>query len=340
MKRFSVSAAVAAVASSTISHPRLLKALGSLGTLAAAALAFGTFFTPAEGWACACGCGVFDVGTSSMFPTGAGGMAFLEFDYQDQKHNWSGTSSAPSANNGDKEIATQYYTAGLQYMFNRTWGIQAELPFWNRTFKTDTNFGSSPSNVVSTQWSDLGDVRVQGIYTGFSDDLSSGINFGIKLPTGDDNFNPAIVDRDSQIGTGSTDLLLGGYHRGGITSDNTWSWFAQGLLDQPVLTRGDYRPGTELDTAVGINYNGFMIGNTMITPVAQVIASERTRDSGSASASPVASGFQRIMLSPGLEVDVDPVMLYADVEVPVYDHVTGNQLVAPVLFKMIAGYRF
>ena len=340
MKRFSLGAAVAAVALSSCAYSRSLKALGSLGTLTAAAFAFGTFFTPAEVWACACGCGVFDVGTSSMFPTGAGGTAFLEFDYQDQKHNWSGTSSASSANNGDKEIATQYYTAGLQYMFNRTWGIQAEVPYWNRTFKTDTNFGNPPPNVVTNQWSGLGDIRVEGIYTGFSDDLSSGINFGVKLPTGNDNFNPSVVDRDSQIGTGSTDVLLGGYHRGSITSDNTWSWFGQALLDQPVFTHGDYRPGTELDTALGVNYNSFMIGDTMITPVAQVIASERTRDSGSASASPAASGFQRVMLSPGVEVDIDPVMLYADVEVPVYDHVRGNQLVAPVLFKMIAGYSF
>lgn len=314
--------------------------IGSLGAVAAAVLAFGAFFTPDQALACACGCGVFDVGTSAMFPTGQGGMAFLEFDYQNQNQNWSGSSSSSSANNGDKKIATQYYTAGLQYMFNRSWGIQGEVPIWNRTFKTDTNFGGSPPNVVSTQWADLGDIRVEGIYTGFSDDLSSGINFGVKLPTGDDNYNPAIVDRDSQIGTGSTDILLGGYHRGNISGDGTWSWYANALIDQPVLTRGDYRPGTEIDTALGLQYNGIMIGNAMITPVAQVIPSERTRDSGSASASPVASGYQRILLAPGVEVDFGQIMLYGDVEIRTYDHVTGDQLTAPVLFKLFAGYKF
>ena len=35
-------------------------------------------------WACACGCGVFDVGTASMYPLATGGMIFLESDALDQ----------------------------------------------------------------------------------------------------------------------------------------------------------------------------------------------------------------------------------------------------------------
>src|SRR5215469_12888526 len=75
--------------------------------------------------ACACGCGVFDVGTSSMFPSGQGGMLFLNYDYQDQTENWSGDSRAPAANNTDKEIETSFFSLGLQYLFNYDWGIQA-----------------------------------------------------------------------------------------------------------------------------------------------------------------------------------------------------------------------
>jgi hypothetical protein len=314
--------------------------LATLGGATAAAIALSALLAPEQSWACACGCGVFDVGTSSMLPTGAGGTAFFELDYQDQNQNWHGTSSAPSNANGDKEIATYFMTAGVQYMFNRAWGVQAELPYWNRTFKTDTNVPDSPSNIVSDRWSDIGDIRVKGIYTGFSEDLSTGVEFGVKLPTGNFTHDTAIVDADSQIGTGSTDLLLGVFHRGALTDDNSWSWFAQAELDQPALTQSDYRPGTEIDTAAGVHYNGFAIGDAVITPIAQVIASERTRDSGGASASPVASGYQRLMLSPGIEVDFTKVTLYADAEVPVYDHVTGYQLVAPVLFKLIVGYRF
>ena len=48
---------------------------------------------PGAAWACACGCGVFDVGTSSLMPERAGGTVFLNYDYQNQNQNWSGTSS-------------------------------------------------------------------------------------------------------------------------------------------------------------------------------------------------------------------------------------------------------
>ena len=89
------------------------------------------------------------------------------------------------------------------------------------------------------------------------------------------------MDRDTQIGTGSTDILLGGFYRGNITEDEKWDWFAQGLLDVPVLIQAGYRPGVELDTAAGIDYKGFSLGRVQISPVAQVIFSERTSDSGS-----------------------------------------------------------
>ena len=285
---------------------------------------------PTAGWACACGCGVFDVGTSSMFPEGPGGMAFVEYDFQDQNRNWSGDSKAPAANNDDKEIRTHFVTAGLQYMFNRSWGIQAEVPYVYRTFKT--------GEPATFNWGDLGDIRVKGIYTGFSPDLSTGVNFGFKLPTG--NYTHDGVDRDTQIGTGSTDLLLGGFHRGNLGRNNRRSWFAQAQLDLPMLTRDQYRPGLEVDAAAGIYYNGWTVHRMTITPVAQVIASERTSDSGANSANPVASGYQRILLSPGIEFHMNPVSVYADVEFPVFENVRGNQLVAPALFKVVMSYHF
>ena len=49
---------------------------------------------PSTGWACACGCDIFEVATSSMFPNQPGGMVFVDYDFQDQNQNWSGTSTA------------------------------------------------------------------------------------------------------------------------------------------------------------------------------------------------------------------------------------------------------
>ena len=262
-------------------------------------------------------------------------MAFLQYDYQDQNQNWSGTSTAPAANNGDKEIETDFATLGLQYMFNQKWGAQLEVPFDYRSFKTDLGGG----DIVTRNWSQLGDIRLEGIYTGFFADQSVGVTFGVKLPTGDFSHDPDVVDRDSQLGTGSTDILLGGFYRGNITKDEKWDWFAQALLDVPVLTQDQYRPGVELDTAAGIDYKGFSLGRVRISPVAQVIASYRSSDSGSA-ADPSDSGYERILLSPGIEFHIHPVKIYADAEIPVFQNFTGNQLAAPVLFKVSMSYMF
>jgi hypothetical protein len=304
--------------------------------------------TPKTGWACACGCGVFDVGTGLMLPEGAGGMVYVNYDYQDQDRNWSGTSSAPAANNGDKEIRTDFVTVGLQYMFDRSWGLSVEVPYDDRYFKTTG--GASGTDIVALNWASLGDIRVEGIYTGFSPDMSTGINFGFKLPTGDYTHNDAFgdIDRDTELGSGSTDVLLGGFHRGNLPGNNGLTWFAQALLDVPVATRNEYRPGIELDTAAGMYYKGWFVRSVKITPVAQVIASERTSDQGANAsghsnddpADGVSSGYQRIMVSPGIEFDMHPVSFYADVEVPVFQDFRGNQLVAPWLIKASLSYHF
>ena len=98
--------------------------------LAAAALGV-ALLAPSLARACACGCGVFDVGTGAMFPDGSGGMVFAEIDFMDQNKNWSGTSRAPADNNADKEIKTKFYTVGGQYMFNRSWGVSIDVPYWS-----------------------------------------------------------------------------------------------------------------------------------------------------------------------------------------------------------------
>lgn len=301
-------------------------------SLAAAATLLGAGSRPAL--ACACGCGVFDVGTSAMFPSDSGGTAFLEYDYMDQDHNWSGTSGAPSSNNDDKKIRTSFVTAGLQYMFNRSWGMEAEIPYWQREFKTTEDDGA----IDDFNHGALGDIRLRGVYTGFSPDMSTGLTFGLRLPTGDWTYPN--FDRDTEIGTGSTDVLLGAFHRDNLTQDGVWTWFVQGSLDQPVLIQGGYRPGSEVDAAAGIYYEGWSLGSiARIAPLVQLIDGYRVRDRGPA-ADPVNTGYERLYMSPGVEIDLNDVRLYGDIELPVYTQVNGNQLVAPVLFKMIVSYSF
>jgi len=290
--------------------------------------------TPGVAFGCACSCGVFEVGTSAMLPSEAGGTAFLNSYFQNQNHNWSGSSSAPSEDNDDKKIETQAVSLGLQYLFERSWGVQLEVPVVNRTF-------DSAANAASLNWTALGDIRLKGIYTGFAADMSAGVTFGLKLPTGSYNHTEAEgdIDRDTQIGSGSTDLLLGGFYRHALATGSLWQWFAQTELDLPLLHQGAYRPGHEVDAAAGLVYRGWSCGQATIAPILQVIGSAREHDSGAAAA-PGDSGYQRILLAPGIEVHLQSVKLYADVELPVHQHVNGNQLIAPVLCKVSLSYMF
>ena len=293
--------------------------------------------SPTSAFACACGCGVFDVSTGTMLPTSEGGKAWLEYDFSTQNQNRSGLHQAPRDDNADHLIHTDFITAGVEYMFNRSWGAEVELPYWNRNFKTQTDTPNTGDTQIFNT-SSFGDVRLKAVYTGFSEDMSTGLTLGVKLPTGD--FTAANYDRDTQIGTGSTDVLIGAYHQGALAEKTSFNWFVHGEWDQPVSIQDDYRPGDEFDAAVGVYDNDFYTTkDSKLTPLLQVIGSARMRDRG-ANAHPEDTGYTRLLISPGVEYDINQISLYGDVEVPIYQNVNGNQITAPVMFKLMVGYKF
>jgi len=293
--------------------------------------------TPGLVWACACGCSVFDVGTSSLFPEGSGGTAWLEYDYSNQYLNWHASQIASANNNNDKRINTNFYTLGVQYMFNHDWGLMATAPFDERHFKTLQDDGTI-SNFTHNA---VGDIRIWGMYTGFFDDMSTGLLVGIKLPNGDWTYPN--FDRDTEIGTGSYDILLGGYHQGLLPlkfRSRSFNWFVQTNLDVPVATRGSYRPGKQFDSALGSYYNfGRVSVLSQVAPMLQFISSYRFTDEGIA-ADPADTGFSRVMIAPAVEVAFRDFQLYTDIEIPIYQNFNGNQLTAPFLMKTLLSYSF
>ena len=306
-----------------------------LARKAAALLAvlFALILTPSASWACACGCGVFDVGTSSLFPGCKGGTAFLEYDHLTQNRNRSGGGEAPAADNPDKRIASDFVLLGGQYMFTRSWGVMAEIPVTHRDFTTDDGTGAQ-----TFRHGALGDIRVMGVYSGFSKDMSTGVLFGLKLPTGD--FTYPDFDRDVGIGTGTTDAILGGYHLGSITKDAAWTYFMQATWQHAFAARAGYRPGDDFNGAFGVYYEPGSVGDKLaVTPVIQVLGSHRNRDSGP-NADPDNTGYDRVMIAPGVELKAKAWKLYGDVEFPVYQTVNGDQLVAPAMFKLILSRSF
>ena len=309
-----------------------------------AAAVFLIALTPSLSWACACGCGVFEVGTASLFPTAGGGTVWLEYDFQDQYLNWNASHIASAANNGDKRIRTHFLTLGGQYMFNRRWGVMVEVPYWFRYFKSTANNGQ----IFRTNFNSIGDIRIQGMYTGLSEDMSTGLLAGVKVPSGWWSYPHA--DRDTQIGTGSTDLLLGAYHLGTFPSrlgrlpltfrERPFYWFAQAYYDLPLFTQEHYKPGREFDGALGTYYDFGTVGPLKeLAPMVTFVASDRVHDSQSA-ANTQNSGYTRLLIAPGAEIKLGVMRLYGDVEIPFFQNMNGNQITAPVLFKTILSYDF
>ncbi len=290
--------------------------------------------SPTPAHACACGCYLFDVGTASMYPSDTGLMVFAEEDVLDQNRNWSGTGSSPAAANPDKRIHSEFFTVGAEYQVDRRWGVQVEVPYWNREFRTTADDASS----VDFTHAALGDVRIRGIYTGFSDDLSTGLTFGVKLPTGDSSYPN--FDPDTEIGSGSTDLLLGGYHLGALGRDGEWRYFAQVQWDRPLAHKASYLPGDETVVALGAYYNGWQLTDAVkIAPILQLDGSVRGRDGG-VGGDPYNTGYSRLFVLPGLQANVGRLSIYADTGFLLYANVVGQQLVARHTFRVNLSYHF
>jgi hypothetical protein len=282
-----------------------------------------------------------------MLPTGPGGVVYLEDDYMDQSQNWVGSHAAPASANTDKEIETNFGGVGLDYQFNSDWGVSVKIPYTDRIFRTDIGTPTAP-DVTTYRHSALGDIRLLARYTGFSSDLSTGVTLGVKLATGDWTYPN--FDRDTAIGTGTTDLLLGGYHLGTLSLAHHLKWFAEALLDRAFNYREGYRPGTETAAAAGVLYDNIPLGQWgSLAAVLQVLGSYRTHDSG-VNADPPNSGYHRILLSPGVEASFGQWKVYGDAEYRLYYYAnaapsvayegTQGQLSANWLFKLMVSYNF
>jgi hypothetical protein len=184
-------------------------------------------------------------------------------------------------------------------------------------------------------------MRVIGRYQGFNDDHSYGLLFGVKLPTGrfDDNFATGpqagnLIDRGLQLGTGTTDVLLGAYKFGSISP--MWGYFTQALAQSALNSRDEFRPGNALTLSAGIRYTGY----TAVTPNIQLNLRAENHESG-ANADIANSGATLIYLSPGLIGNIShDFQLFAFVQIPVYQRVSGYQLEPQYMSSLGLRYNF
>jgi len=315
----------------------------------AIALGLSAFLASVDALACAaCGSTLSRDWESQGISGKAGITADLSYDYLNQDRQRYGTSAASStlinsqyANGQEVEAYTKTNTISASLIYNAdTWGVSAVIPYVNRSHGT---YGSgTPGTVVdgstltTSSDSGIGDIKIIGRYNGFSADNSSGVIGGIKLPTGNTgaHFSDGVTPLDAglQIGTGSTDVILGGYTTGAF---HTYGWFIQGTLQHAVATKKalgdlDYRPGDVYSLNSGIRYAVF---GAKISPMLQLNIVKKQADSGAftvptdpVTGAPVSGG-TLAYLAPGVTMRVGGgASVYGFVQVPIYQNVNSLQL--------------
>ncbi len=293
----------------------------------------------------ACGC-TLNSDWASQGLVSSGGWRFdLRDDFFDQDQLRSGTDAVSRSNlaiPNDREIQQYTYnrnvTASVDYSPNKDWGFNATLPWFDRSHATiaegDTDISTSHDNGI-------GDLRLLARYSGFSAQRTTGIVFGLKLPTGNssDRFEAGpqqgeIVDRGLQLGSGTTDAIVGAYHFGAFSQD--WGYFGQILVQHSLDSDNGFKPGTGINANVGLRYTA----NTTFVPQLQVNVRAERRESG-VNADVQNSGATLVYLSPGFTwTPVPHFSAFAFIQAPLYQRVNGLQLEATQFFSVGLHYHF
>jgi len=231
---------------------------------------------------------------------------------------------------------TRFYTVGADYSFNSGWGINLQLPVLDREHET---IDAGETEVSTSHTRGIGDLRILARYQGWSEDRTTGVQFGLKLPTGafKDRFSSGpnqgeIIDRGLQNGSGTTDVLLGLYNLG-----NFGSGFGEKLerfeliqLKQALNHRQQFRPSTQLIVNLAVSYAGLRY----LTPQLQLNGKFEGREVG-AQADYDNSGSRTLYLSPGLTVKVlQRLSAYSFVQLPLLQNYNGYQLAPHYLLSL------
>ena len=278
-----------------------------------------------------CGCSLSSDWAAQGYATQPGFDAGVRFEYFDQTDLRSGTRSVDRgtiAFPADEEIQQRTLNRNtwldLNDVLNSTWAIVAAVP-WHDRFHT--TIGEGDTDISTSRASGLGDIRLSARWQDVRPSGSFGVQFGFKLPTGrfDRNFadGPAagtLLDRGLQLGTGTTDLLVG------------VSWFTrpapalgvfvQGTLQQPLAERAGFIPSASVTVSGGVRW----LNSSRFIPQLQLNVKAEGREHGAEADTPNSGGVIAYV-SPGVTARVTSrSSAFAFVQLPVYQRVNGLQL--------------
>ena len=280
-------------------------------------------FAASPAFACSsCGCSLTSDWLSQGLVSVPGTVLSLRYDDVPQtrlQDGRVGVDRSAIALPTDREIEhytyNHYVTATLDHQFNSVWGIDLQVPRF--TARTSRPRPAIPTSAPPTP-EGLGDVRISGRWQGFGGSGITGVQFGLKLPTGSfhEHFlsGPSAgqeTDRGLQPGSGTIDALVGAYHYGRIAPKV--DVILQALAQIPLDSREGYKPATGVNFSAGFHYTGW----AGITPQLQFNARVASKDSG-VNADPDHSGGELVYVAPGGIVRLSPrASAFAYVQVPV-----------------------
>jgi hypothetical protein len=269
---------------------------------------------------------------SALVEAGTSFDAHYEYIDQDQPFAGGDKVAVGQIPHHHDEVSTVNHNlvATYSYGFGNGWGLSVSAPIGDRDH---VHIHNHQGEKLTEEWkfTELGDTRVLGRYqfATVGDALSpgrAGVVFGMKLPTGRftvANSEGEQAERSLQPGTGTTDVILGGYiHQRYMASDS--AWFAQAQYQQPLDSRAGYKPGAQFSADAGYRKGA----GERVSLLAQLNFLRKGRDSGS-EAEPADSGGRWLFLSPGLSYTfTDQLQAYAFYQHPLLRHVNGVQLTA------------
>lgn len=278
-----------------------------------------------------------------------GTLLDLRLEYIDQNDLRTGSHTGGASQHHD-ELYTLNRNAifTLDHGFAPNWGVTATLPVFARQHQ---HIHHHQGAEILDRWdfTRAGDMRVLfrhhraatgAAADGDADALGATVAFnaGLKLPTGEHEVANAAGDRAErtlQPGTGTTDLLLGGYFGRGFDALGV-NAFAQAGLQYAIDERAGYRPGDRWTFDIGASYE--LTHN--LAALAQINLLWARRDRG-AEAEPDSTGGEFVFFNPGLSVSLSPkTQAYLLVQVPLYQRVNGTQLTADHAVVVGFGQRF
>jgi len=315
-------------------YPALLAVLASIVPQAALAACGSAFCTVNTDWA------------SQGEWTEAGGKIDLRYEFikQEQPRNGAeavGVGQVPGQEHDEVRTINRNYIAQFDYNFNAHWGFSASLPFVSRDHEHIHNDEDTGERELEAwHFNELGDLRVNGRYQlqlHTEAPSSLGFSLGIKLPTGRHditNDDGELAERMLQPGSGTTDLLAGVFYNRAVAGVG-WV-FAQAHIEAAMNSKDQYRPGNRYFIDLGYRYPL----TSRLSLQAQLNAVVKSHDYGD-NAEPDESGGKYLFFTPGVSYALTKsLQVYAFVQLPIYQYVTGVQLTSHWAALAGASWRF